>query len=129
MGGRGAKYGISIDGKKYGSEYTSVAQFGKIKVVRRNDWNTTAPLETRTRGRVYATLDKKDDIKFISFYDEENERYKTIDVKGPKHGDLLPHKHFGYEHGEAGYELSSKENKLVERTISLWENRKKKNSK
>lgn len=36
MGGRASSSGISDKGKKYGTEYKAVAQFGKIKVVRIN---------------------------------------------------------------------------------------------
>ena len=40
-----------------------------------------------------------------------------MEGRGPEYGGLLPHMHFGYEHGETGYELISKKHKLVERTI------------
>lgn len=36
MGGRGSSSGISDKGKKYGTEYHTVAQFGEIKVIRMN---------------------------------------------------------------------------------------------
>lgn len=82
MGGRGSSSGISDKGKKYGTEYKAVAQFGEIKVVRvKGSGSVTAPIETITKNRVYATIDKKGDIKHITFYDTYGERVKQIDVK------------------------------------------------
>lgn len=53
MGGRGSSSGISDKGKKYGTEYHTVAQFGEIKVIHMNG-NTSikAPMETMTKNRV-----------------------------------------------------------------------------
>ena len=82
MGGRGASSGISDSGKRYGTEYKTIAQFGNVKVVRANDGGAKAPMETMTPGRVYATVDKFNDIKYITFHDAEGERVKQIDVKG-----------------------------------------------
>ena len=56
MGGRGASSGISDSGKRYGTEYKTIAQFGNVKVVRANDGGAKAPMETMTPGRVYATV-------------------------------------------------------------------------
>lgn len=128
MGGRGASSGISDKGKRYESEYRTVAQFGNIKVVKSVDGNTKAPMETITRGRVYATLDRYNDIKYISFYDVEGERIKQIDVKGKKHEGALPHTHNGYEHDEYGTYpgVSDKDQKIVDRALSQWEARRKK---
>lgn len=74
MGGRGSSSGISDKGKKYGTEYHTVAQFGEIKVIRMNG-NTSikAPMETMTKNRVYATLDKQSNIKSVTFYDNYGE--------------------------------------------------------
>lgn len=127
MGGRGSSSGISDNGKRYGTEYHTVAQFGNVKVVKINEGNTTAPMETMTRGRVYATLDYKNDIKFISFYDSENERNKQIDIKGEKHNGILPHTHIGYEHDEYGTRpLNDKEQKIVDRVLENWARKRKK---
>lgn len=83
MGGRGSSSGISDKGKKYGTEYSTVAQFGEVKVVRmNNNASVTAPMETISKNRVYATLDKQGDIKHITFYDTYGERIKQIDIKG-----------------------------------------------
>ena len=80
-----------------------------------------------TKDRIYATLDYQNDIKYISFYDAENERNRQIDVKGQKHDDLLPHTHMGYEHDEYGTRpLSPKEQKLVDRILENWAKKRKK---
>lgn len=50
MGGRGASSGLSDKGKKYGTEYTTIAQFGNVKVVRANDGGAKAPMETMIMG-------------------------------------------------------------------------------
>lgn len=67
-------------------------------------------------------------IKFISFYDKENKRYKTIDLNGQPHyidgKKEKEHTHFGYIHDEQGTKsLSDKEKKLIDRITSVWNNR------
>ena len=52
MGGRGASSGISKKGKIYGSEYHTILKSGNIKFVKYNEGNTTAPMETMTKGRI-----------------------------------------------------------------------------
>lgn len=128
MGGRGASSGLSDKGKKYGTEYTTIAQFGNVKVVRANDGGAKAPMETMTPGHVYATVDKFNDIKYITFHDAEGERVKQIDVKGKKHNGALPHTHNGYEHDEHGTYpgLSHMDSKRVEKILKSWEIRRKK---
>lgn len=96
MGGRGASSGLSDKGKRYGTEYKTLAQFGNVKVVRANDGGAKSPMETMTPGRIYATVDKFNDIKYITFHDADGERVKQIDVKGKKHNGALPHTHNGY---------------------------------
>lgn len=65
MGGRGASSGMSYDKygnpkHKYGTEYSTIYQSGNIKFVKYNmSGATTAPLETMTSGRVYATVNEK----------------------------------------------------------------------
>ena len=83
MGGRGASSGISVDGKKYGTEFRSVYESGNIKFIKYNDSSATkAPLETMTKGRVYATTSERDEVKYITYYDKNNLRFKQIDVSG-----------------------------------------------
>lgn len=56
MGGRGSSSGVSISGKTYGFEYKSLVTYGNIKFVVPIEKNTTAPMETMTKNRVYVTL-------------------------------------------------------------------------
>lgn len=92
-----------------------------------NDGSATAPLETRTKGRVYVTVNEADSLKFISYYDQENKRAKTIDLDKPHKG-LSPHVHHGYSHDENDGQkgatgLSEKERKMVAKVTNLWHNR------
>lgn len=130
MGGRGASSGMSDSGKPYGSEYKSLLTVGNIKFVKRNDGNTTAPLETMTKGRVYVTINENGMPKFISYYDTQNKRTKTIDLDKPHKG-MSPHVHHGYEHNEndgpkGATGLSTKERKMVDFVLETWYNRKNK---
>lgn len=129
MGGRGSSSGISDTGMVYGTEYDTLAQFGNVKVVRFKE-NATAkvPMETMTPGRIYATVDKFNDIKSFSFYDYDLERTRQIDVKGKKHNNALPHTHNGYEHEEYGtYPGVKKKDKVImDRIMIQWERRRKK---
>lgn len=125
MGGRGSASGISDNGKPYGSEYHTVHQFGNIKFVVSNTGSAKAPMETMTKGRVYATVNAKNEIKAITYYDKDNKRFKQIDVNGPKHTidgkPELPHTHLGYVHDEHGTRLlTAKEEKMVERVLKAW---------
>ncbi len=131
MGGRGASSGMSYDKygnlkHKYGIEYSTLYQSGNIKFVKYNmSGATTAPLETMTPGRVYATINERNEIKAISYYDKNNKRSKQIDVAGQPHvingKPELPHTHKGYFHGEKGtYTLSKSERKMVDRVLKTW---------
>jgi hypothetical protein len=127
MGGRGASSGMSEKGKHYGSEFRSVLQDGNIKFVKPKSGSATAPLETMTRGRVYVTVNAADELKFISYYDNQNKRTKTIDLTKPHKG-VLPHTHHGYEHFEndskKGFaNLTTEEKAMVARVRKLWYNR------
>ena len=42
-------------------------------------------MEIMVLGRVYATVDKFNDIKYITFHDVQRERVRQIDVKGRTH--------------------------------------------
>lgn len=126
MGDRGASSGISDKGKRYGTEYKTVLQSGNIKFVKKNEGSVSAPMETQSRGRIYVTVGNKNDLKSISFYDSENERYKQIDLlhfhringMGEK-----PHAHIGYEHNEIGDRgINQKEKELIERIKKIWYN-------
>lgn len=130
MGGRGASSGISNKGKIYGTEYTTLYETENIKFVKYNNGSTTAPMETMTKNRVYATLDYKNEVKHISYYDKQNKRYKQIDidhyhdVNGIKE---KPHTHKGYIHDEHGtVKPSMSEKKMIEKVIKIWQDRNKK---
>ncbi len=130
MGGRGASSGTSKSGKLYGSEYKTLYQSGNIKFVSTKSGSTTAPLETMTKGRIYVTVNQHNELKCISYYDKNNKRYKQIDLTSPHmiNGKMtVPHKHLGYLHNEKGdYELSEKDNKMVERVTKIWYNKRNK---
>lgn len=126
MGGRGASSGISDKGKPYGSEYTTVLKNGNIKFVKLNEGAVTAPMETRTKNRVYVTLDKKDEPKHITYYDKDNKRIKQIDLY-PPHKGISPHAHHGYIHNEwdglkGATSLTPKEKRLIAGVKQIWYN-------
>lgn len=127
MGGRGSASGISVSGKPYGSEYHTVLQSGNIKFVKTNEGSSNAPLETMTKGRVYVTVNNAGTLKYISYYDTDNKRTKTIDLD-KEHKGMIPHTHHGYLHNEndgikGATKLTTKEKKMVERVHKLWYNK------
>ena len=84
MGSRGASSGRANNGKAYGTEYRTVLKAGNIKFVIKNEGSSTAPMETMTRGRVYVTVNDKQEISSISYYDKDNKRVKQIDLNHTK---------------------------------------------
>lgn len=135
MGGHGASSGGRRlkDGTylPYGSEYKAVYQSGNIKFVSPTDGKVKAPLETMTNGRVYVTIGSDGEPRYISYYDKHDRKHKQIDIRGKAHtidGKLeLPHTHKGYLHSEKGtFVPSSKEEKMVERVLKTWYNRRSK---
>ena len=126
MGGRGASSGTSARGNPYGSQYHCVYQSGNIKFVTKNGRDSETLMETMTSGRVYVHVEG-DDIKSIVYFDGENRRYKQIDLDHAHKGGS-PHVHRGYLHDEYDslgnrLTLSDKEQKMVERVVSTWQNR------
>ena len=131
MGGRGASVGISKQGKKYGTEYKTLHSKGKVKYIIPTSGSTRTPLETMSKGRIYATVDKKNDVKAITFYDRQNKRRRQIDLKGNPHRvngkTIIPHVHKGYLHNEKGdRDLTKKERKIVDRIKKTWYNKRNK---
>lgn len=128
MGGRGASSGVSVKGKKYGTEYTTLFKNGNIKFIKQNDSGSIkTPMETMSKGRIYALLDKNNQIKSITQYSVDGLRRKQIDVTGRPHkieGKMvLPHTHKGYWHDEKGtFELSKEDKKVVDKVTRLWNN-------
>lgn len=127
MGGRGASSGISISGKKYGTEYRTVYQSRNIKFIKINEGNITPPFETMTKGRVYVTVSNQDKLKSIVYFDNDNKRYKQVDIDHPHRINGVwtqPHTHKGYFHDENGtYVVSENERKVVDNIIKIWNNR------
>lgn len=124
MGGRGASSGVSDKGRTYGTEYKTLYKSGNIKFVQYINGSATSPMETMSNGRVYVTINAKDEIKSISFYDKKNKRYKQVDI-GHEHlvgeNKIDPHTHKGYEHEEKGtYGVSEKEAKMIDRVQKIW---------
>lgn len=131
MGGRGASSGMSAKGKKYGTEYTTLAEVGNIKFIKYNDGSAKAPMETMTQNRVYGVVNEQGGLKSIVFFDTTNKRNKQIDLEGVPHKvngiPTLPHTHLGYLHDELGTRgLTAKETKLVVKAVDSWYNRRKK---
>lgn len=125
MGGRGASSGISENGKLYGTEYTSLMQSGNIKYVRYlGSTSAKTPMETMTKGRVYATVNEKDEVTSISYYSKSNLRFKQIDLMH-YHKGMKPHVHLGYEHSELGYRgPNAQEKRMIARVLRVWHNKK-----
>ena len=126
MGGRGASSGMSDKGIPYGQEYKTLVKSGNIKIIKRNSGAATAPLETMTRGRVSATVNDKNEVAFISYYDNDNKKSKVIDLGRPHKG-LSPHTHHGYYHSEndsvkGAASVTPNEQKMIDRVEALWYN-------
>lgn len=124
MGGRGAASGASKSGRKYGTEFTSLYQSGNIKFVRYNDSKSAkTPQETMTKGRVYVTVNSKNELKAITYYDKGNKRFKQVDIDHSHNEINGVHTHWGYNHGESGTARPSVEEKeMVDRVKKLWYN-------
>lgn len=127
MGGRGASSGISDKGHKYDTDYKTVLKVGNIKFVRKISDKSEIIMETMTKGRVYATLNAKNEISSIIYFDKNNKRRKQIDLKHGHRG-LIPHTHHGYIHNEndskkGASKLTNEEKNMVYRIQKLWYNK------
>lgn len=141
FGGRGARFGYSYKGNKYGSQYRTIFQDGNIKFIEGRVEKPETIFETMTKGRVYVVVNeykrdsgenKKGDkkLKYIIYFDENNRKSKRIDFD--KHDNRMKraeHTHHGYEYNDKSKEskkgasdLSEKELKMVERVKKLWYN-------
>jgi hypothetical protein len=126
MGGRGASSGISDKGKIYGTEYTTLFESENIKYVMYNDSESAkTPMETMTKGRIYVTVNKQGTLKSINYYDDNNKRFKQVDMDH-YHGEINGnHTHKGYYHDENGTRKPTpEENKMIEKVKYIWRNRK-----
>lgn len=126
MGGHGAASGKSDKGKPYGTEFQSLMKVGNIKFVRpTNSKSTKAPLETMTKGRIYATINEKGQINAINYYDTHGKHRKTIDLLHGHNGISDEHTHIGYYHSEGGTRrLTTQEKNLVAFVKKAWYNKK-----
>lgn len=115
MGGRGASSGVSVKGKPYGSEFRTILQADNVKFVKQNAaMNAKDPLETMTKGRIYATINDEDKINAISYYGDDGKRIKTINLLHSHENFTGEHTHIGYYHDEGGTRgLTDEEKKLV----------------
>lgn len=124
MGSRGASSEIAKNGKKYGTEYTTVKQVSNIKFIKVNEGATTAPLETMTKGRIYVTLNNDTNKpQYVTFY-SKGKKTKTIDINGRKHkinGKYYrTHVHLGETHDENGSRpLNKAELKLIGKILKM----------
>lgn len=129
MGGRGASSGISNKGHKYGTEYHTVLRDENIKFVKNNNAGSTkTPMETMTKCRVYVTINERNELSAITYYDNSGKRTKQIDLQKAHRG-IKPHTHHGYEHNEndspkGASHLSTEERKMVDRIRKIWYNNK-----
>lgn len=135
MGGRGASSGYHAGDARdtYGKEYDLADQYRNIKFIKVKSGSSTAPLETRTRDRIYVTLGgkNKDTPKTVTYYDKKGKQRKQIDIKGNPHrvGDVgipTPHTHFGYMHDGKTRSLSVREQKTLDTILRVWDSRKSK---
>ena len=95
-----------------------------IKFVVPVDGTTKAPKETMTNNRVYVTLDRFGEVKYISYYDKDNKKKKQIDLQHLHQG-MQPHVHHGYEHNEndppkGATKLSPKEKQMISTVQNVW---------
>lgn len=131
MGGRGASSGVSNKGHKYGTEYRTLLKSGNIKFVKSNESGSTkTPMEAMTKGRVYVTVNNKNELTAITYYDNNGKRNRQIDLQ-KAHKGIKPHTHHGYEHNEndskkGASKLTTEEIKMVDRITKIWYNNKSK---
>lgn len=125
MGGRGASSGMSEKGKPYGSEFRTLLKAGNVKFVKQNAaLNAKDPLETMTKGRIYATINDEGKINAISYYGTDGKRVKTINLLHSHEQFKGEHTHIGYYHDEGGTRgLTADEKKLVAFVKKAWYNR------
>lgn len=120
MGGRGSRSGIKS--YTYGMVYRSFLQVDNIKFIYKNKGSTTAPFETRTDGRIYATYNNRDQLKSITLYDKNGVKKIEIHPKVDGRKDLkFGHIHYGADHGREK-PLPKKYRKLLHKV--MYERRK-----
>ena len=129
MGGRGASSGMSEKGNPYGSQYQTVAESGNIKFITGKAVKPEELLETMTRGRVYVLLNSKDNIKSITYFDNENKRSRVVEIDHG-HQKMKEHVHIGYERPKRNGKSyatkpTAKDREMIDRVSKIWDSRKK----
>ena len=128
FGGRGASSGMSIAGRKYGTEYKTLHVKDSVKYIRYNfSMASKNPFETQAKDRIYAIVNFQDEVKSIAFFDSNGMKCKEYDIRGHVHkidGEwILPHAHLGYFHGENGTrKLTPEEKQDVDIILREWYN-------
>lgn len=122
----GAKKGISDKGHIYGTDYKTILQSGNIKFVVKNRPDAEELLETMTRGRIYVTLNSKNEPSQIHYFNNELDKNKRIDIT-QSHQEMKPHLHGFQEqisrNGKKGAsKLTKKEQQMVDRVLKIWYN-------
>ena len=80
-----------------------------------------------TKGRIHASINERNEVKFTNLYDTDNKKNIEIDIKGIPHTidgkPVLPHVHVGYEHKNSVLRKPSLgQNKLVDIVLKEWDN-------
>ena len=127
MGSRGASSGVAKNGKKSGTECRTLLQYGNINFIKYNVANqSSSPMETMTKGRVYVEVTKENKLKNIVRFDENNLRSSQIDLDHYHKINSIPskpHVHVGYLHNEKGdRKVTKQEKKLIELVKKIWDN-------
>lgn len=126
MGGRGSSSGISDKGHKYGTDYKTILKVGNIKFVKQNRTDAETLMETMTKGRIYVIVNNKNELRNITYFDNELKRNKVIDLRHVHKG-MKPHTHHGYIHNEndspkGAANLTTEERNLVDVVNKSWYN-------
>lgn len=114
---------------QYGTEFKMLYQDGNVKYIKYQMANNAAvPDYTKTPNRVYAVINRRNDVKFVAFYDEDGKKYMQIDVSGKSHTVdgityKTPHVHLGKTHDENGTRgISAEEKEYLDRILKTWYN-------
>jgi len=124
MGGRGAASGMSVSGNKYGTEYLTIHRSDNIKYLKRNVGKANLPLETMAgdQNRVYASINDKNKIQAIGFYNKNGDKRRQIDLLHT-HGGEVPHVHSGYYHPDDTVRLTKSDKAYIKKVTRIWNQR------
>ncbi|MBR4614339.1 MAG: hypothetical protein IKO55_01920 [Kiritimatiellae bacterium] len=131
MGGRGAAsagngtYSWKGELHHYGDEYRTIMQDGDVKfIMQKASGSGATPMETQTKGRIYAFIGKLDDktaygLKYITLYDDNGVKAVQIDM-AHDHGLGKSHAHNGPYHGKRRH-LDPAETAIVDSILRTWD--------